>query len=108
MIRSRGAGEGPTETADRQAVAHDHAEKPNRVRTVEGDYAYVEREQSGRVPIADVQAAIDVLYRGGELRINKATLGHSNTAFVGAVLRELPDVEVLTRPQRVRISGRAS
>jgi hypothetical protein len=83
-------------------------EKPNWVRAVEGDYAYVEREQSGRVPIADVQAAIDVLYRDGKLRINKATLGHSNTAFVGAVLRELPDAEVLTRPQRVRISGRAS
>jgi hypothetical protein len=83
-------------------------EKLNRVRTVEGDYAYVEREQAGRVPIANVQAAIDVLDRDGELRINKATLGHSNTSFVGAVLRELQDVEVLTRPQRVRISGRAS
>ena len=82
-------------------------EKLNLVRTVEGDYAYVEREQSGRVPIADVQAAIDALYRDGKLRINKATLGHSNTAFVGAVLRELPNVEVLVRPQRVRISGRA-
>jgi hypothetical protein len=57
-------------------------EKLNLVRTVEGDYAYVEREQSGRVPIADVQAAIDALYRDGKLRINKATLGHSNTAFV--------------------------
>jgi hypothetical protein len=83
-------------------------EKLNRVCAVEGDYAYVEREQSGRVPIADVQAAIDLLDRDGELRINPATLGHSNTAFVGAVLRELPDVEVMTRPQRVRISGRAS
>jgi hypothetical protein len=78
-------------------------DKPNRVLALEGRYALVEREQRGRVPIAHVQRALDALYHDGELRVNKATLRHSNTAFIGAVLRELPDAEVLVNPQRVRI-----
>jgi hypothetical protein len=82
--------------------------KPNRVLSVEGGHVVVATEVSpdgARVPIALVQAAMDALYRDGELRINKATLKHRRTAFVGAVLRELPDVEVLTNPQRVRTNS---
>lgn len=79
-------------------------EKTNCVLAVDGLRAEVMREQRGAVPVAHVQQALDALYRDGELRIDKRTLGHSNTAFVGAVLAQLPDVESLTNPQRVRVS----
>ena len=82
-------------------------EKPNTVMGLEGSKVRVRTNESppdGRLaPVAYVQEAIDTLYREGELRIDKATLGHRRTAFVGAVLREIPGVEVLTRPQRVRL-----
>jgi hypothetical protein len=78
--------------------------KQNKILRLDGDTAVVatDRSPSGRaVPIAWVQQALDALYRDGELQINKRTLGHRRTAFVGAVLRELPDVDVLTDPQRL-------
>ena len=82
--------------------------RPNRVIGLEGNSVRVVTDDSGEVgelvPIRYVQDAVDALYRDGELRINKATLGHRRTAFIGAALRELPDVEVLTRPQRVRVN----
>ncbi len=78
--------------------------KPNRVLTVHSSEVEVMREKRGTVPMAHVQQALDRLYRDGQLRINKATLGHSNTAFVGAVLAQLPDVEVVTNPQLVRLA----
>jgi len=82
-------------------------ENPNRVLRLEGGHAIVETQKNpsgAPVPVRWVQDAIDGLYRDGELRVNKATLRHRRTAFVGAVLRELPDVEVLTKPQRLRVT----
>lgn len=81
--------------------------KPNRVIGLEGASVRVQTNDSGEagalVPIRYVQQALDALYRDGELRINKATLRHRRTAFIGAALRELPDVEAVTRPQRLRL-----
>jgi hypothetical protein len=79
-------------------------EKPNRVLSVHGSVVEVMREQRGTVPVAHVQQALDKLYRDGVLRINKATLGHSNTAFVGAVLAQLPEVEVVRSPRSVHLA----
>ncbi|MFZ2050129.1 MAG: hypothetical protein WAU69_04250 [Solirubrobacteraceae bacterium] len=75
--------------------------KPNRVLAIRGSVIEVMREQRGTVPIAHVQQALDALYENRSLRINKATLGHSDTAFIGAVLAQLPDVEVIRNPQSV-------
>jgi hypothetical protein len=79
--------------------------KSNRVLSVHGSEVEVMREQRGTVPVAHVQQALDKLYTDGVLRINKATLGHSNTAFVGAVLAQLPDVEVVRSPQSVCLTS---
>jgi hypothetical protein len=53
------------------------------------------------VPVMSVQRALDKLMADGEVRVDVPTLGH-RSSFIGAVLRTLPDVETLTRPQRVR------
>lgn len=81
-------------------------ERPNRVLRLDGSRVLVATEKSPEgklIPIAWIQAAIYELERHGELRINKETLGHRRTAFIGAVLRELPRVEVLKDPQRLRV-----
>jgi hypothetical protein len=54
------------------------------------------------VPIAQVQAAIDMLERTGELRSDVKTVGY-RSAFIGAVLATLPDAVVATKPRRVRL-----
>ena len=81
--------------------------KPNRVMRLEGDSVRVETDHSGvqgaLVPILWVQQAMDALYEDGELRINKKTLGHKRTAFIGAALSQLPDVEVVLPDQRLRV-----
>jgi hypothetical protein len=62
-----------------------------------------ERAPSGTpVRIDWVQAALDRLYAAGEVRVDVPTLGH-RSSFIGAVLRELPEVDVLRRPQRIRL-----
>ena len=83
--------------------------KPNCVMGLEGDFVRVETDHSGiegaLVPILWVQQAIDALYEDedGELRIDKKTLGHKRTAFIGAALSQLPDVEVVLPDQRLRL-----
>jgi hypothetical protein len=81
--------------------------EPNRVMALEGDFVRVETDHSGAngalVEIRWVQDAIDALYENGELRINKATLGHKRTAFIGAALSQLPDIEVVLPSQRLRV-----
>jgi hypothetical protein len=57
------------------------------------------------VEIAVVQDAAERLWRGGELRIDPATVGY-RSAFVGAVLGSLPGTEMLPRPARVVLTRR--
>ena len=54
------------------------------------------------VPIAEVQAAIDMLERDGEVRIDVKTVGY-RSAFVGAVLATVPGAAVRTSPRRVKL-----
>jgi hypothetical protein len=60
--------------------------------------------QGDAVPIEWVQRGLDLLARDGEVRVDVPTLGH-RSSFVGAVLSEVLGAEVLTNPQRVRVSG---
>jgi hypothetical protein len=57
------------------------------------------------VPIAGVQAAMDMLERDGEVRINVKTVGY-RSAFVGAALATLPGALILTDPPRVKLERR--
>ena len=79
--------------------------RPNRIVEVSGQHVIVatDKSPSGQaVPIAEVQAAIDMLERAGELRIDVKTVGY-RSAFIGAVLATLPDAVVATNPRRVRL-----
>ena len=80
----------------------------NRILEIRGTDVIVATDKSPSaepVPIAEVQAAIDLLERDGEVRVNVETVGH-RSAFVGAVLATLPGAVVLTNPQRVRLEPR--
>jgi hypothetical protein len=82
--------------------------QPNRILEIRGDDVIVAtgKSPSGEpVPIAEVQAAIDVLERDGEVRLDVKTVGY-RSAFVGAVLGALPGAAVMTDPPRVRLKGR--
>jgi hypothetical protein len=52
------------------------------------------------VPIADVQAAMDLLERDGEVVIDVETVGY-RSAFIGAVLASLPGATTAASPLRV-------
>ena len=70
--------------------------QPNCILRIEGDVVIVATSRSPKgqpVPITWLQDAIDILERDGEVGINLSTVGH-RSAFVGAVLRELPGAEV--------------
>jgi hypothetical protein len=54
----------------------------------------------------DVPDALDTLDRTGEVRLQKGYSGYRRAAFLGAVLRTLPDVEVQIRPRVIRRRGR--
>jgi hypothetical protein len=78
--------------------------QPNRILRIEGDVVIVATSRSPKgqpVPIAWVQDAIDILERDGEVGINVSTVGH-RSAFVGAVLRELPSAQVGDQSIRLR------
>lgn len=79
--------------------------KPNRILAIEGDQIIVATDKSPAgepVPIAPVQDALDRLFRDRELAISVESVGY-RSAFIGAVLGTLPDIELETRPLRVRI-----
>lgn len=81
--------------------------RPNRIVRLDGADVVVATGRSpggAVVPIAWVQDAIDLLAAKGELRVDVDTVGH-RSAFVGAVLRELPGTTVLRNPQRVALIG---
>ena len=58
--------------------------------------------EGSRVPIAEVQAAIDQLFAVGSLEIRPKTVGY-RSAFIGAVLSSIPGVRGALRPARVWI-----
>ena len=77
----------------------------NRVLRLVGDTVVVatQRSQDGRpVPLAEVQAGLDRLWRDRELEISVATVGY-RSAFIGAVLATLPQAAIATRPRRISI-----
>ncbi len=80
--------------------------KPNNILALHGDRVIVgtERSPAGEtVGLSDVEAAIDMLWRSGELRVTRRVVGDSS-AFIGAVLQSLPEVEVVSRsPRLVRL-----
>jgi hypothetical protein len=81
--------------------------KPNRVIGLTADDVIVgtRRSPGGQpVPIEEVQHALDLLARDGAVEVSVATVGY-RSAFIGAVLATLPDVEVSTRPREVRFRG---
>ena len=57
------------------------------------------------MPIAWVQAALDRLESDGEIEISVPSVGY-RSAFIGAVLREVPGAEVVrtASPPRVRLT----
>jgi|ERR1035438_4582140 hypothetical protein len=82
--------------------------RPNRIVTLDGADVVVATTQSPngqRIAIAEVQAAIDMLERTGDLLIDKKIAGY-RSAFIGAVLATLPGAVVATRPRRVRLERR--
>jgi hypothetical protein len=67
------------------------------------------RSPSGQpIPIKWVQETLDRLERDGEIEISVASVGY-RSAFVGAVLGELPGAEVLrsVSPPRIRLTRRS-
>jgi hypothetical protein len=80
-------------------------QRPNRVLELQDDMVIVATQKSPGgepVPIAWVQDALDRLFRDGEIVVSVESVGY-RSAFIGAVLGTLPDVEVLTGPRRVRL-----
>lgn len=68
---------------------------PNRVIDVRSPFALVATEQSPsghRVPISDVERALDTLRSKGVVRLDRAEVGDHND-FIAAVLLSLPGVE---------------
>ena len=85
--------------------------KPNRILGLEDGEAVVETEHgTDRVPVSQLEAALEGLRRDGEVRLTPEAFPEfaSRSSFVGAVLAELEDVEVLTNPQRARMRQRAT
>ena len=83
-------------------------DRPNRILEITGSDVLVATDKSAGgepVPIAEVQAAIDMLKRDGELRVDVKTVGY-RSAFVGAVLATLPGAVILTDPRRVKLERR--
>jgi hypothetical protein len=79
--------------------------RPNTILRIEGADVIVGtgRSPSGQpVPIQWVQDAIDQLFEKGELAIEVETVGY-RSAFIGAVLATLPNVEVKPGTRRLRV-----
>jgi hypothetical protein len=70
--------------------------RTNRILALEGDQVRVStsRSPSGQlVPVAWVQAALDQLVETGAVEISVASVGY-RSAFIGAVLSQMPGAEV--------------
>jgi hypothetical protein len=83
--------------------------RTNRILAVDGGVVLVatDRSPDGQpVPIAEVQAAANLLFERGELTIDVATVGY-RSAFVGAVLATLPGTAATLRPRRIVLADRA-
>ena len=77
-------------------------DKPNSVIRLEDGCVIVGTKKSpgGRpVEISQIQSAIDRLYAAGELEISVPSVDY-RSAFVGAVIQQLPGVRVGTNPRR--------
>lgn len=77
--------------------------RTNRIIAVHRTEVIVSTERSPegrRVPIADVQDALELLMRDGEVTITPEVVGY-RSAFVGAVLRTLPGTTTAINPPRV-------
>jgi hypothetical protein len=77
----------------------------NEILRLEGDSVIVATDTSedgNPISVRDVQEALDTLDSTGEVRLDKGYPGYRRAAFLGAVLRTLPDVEVQTRPRVIR------
>jgi len=86
--------------------------RENRVLEVDGNSVriWTSRSPTGQpVPIAWVQEALDRLERDGQIEISVPSVGY-RSAFVGAVLRELPGAKVdrTGSPPRIRLSRTAA
>jgi hypothetical protein len=82
--------------------------EPNRIVRLEADRAVVAtggNPVGAPVPIAWVQQAMDRLDAEGEVSMEALgrEIGH-RSGFLGAVLREVDDTEVLRNPARIRLS----
>jgi hypothetical protein len=82
--------------------------RPNTVLSAIGTEAIVATTRSPKgkpVPIANVQAAMDILIEDAEITIDVATVGY-RSAFIGAALATLPGAIVLpTSPPRIALRG---
>jgi hypothetical protein len=79
--------------------------RPNRIVAVDGEHVIVGtlNTPAGKcVPIGDVQAAMEMLQRTGDLLIDKKIVGY-RSAFIGAALATLPGAVTSNRPLRVRL-----
>ena len=81
----------------------------NRILRLDGDEVVVwtKRSPGGQpVPITWVQDALDRIERDREIEISVASVRY-RSAFIGAVLRQLPGAEVVpTSPPRIRLTPR--
>jgi 5-methylcytosine-specific restriction protein A len=80
--------------------------RPNRVVSLQESTVIVATDHSPEgeaVPLADIQAAIDRVFGGEEVRVAPYSVGY-RSAFIGAVLRSMQGVEVLQRPLRARLT----
>jgi hypothetical protein len=81
--------------------------KTNRVLDLVGDDVLVSTEPSPggeRVPLVEVQRALDSLLQEGELSVTVDEIGSHRSSFIGAALATMPGVEVVgNRPKVLRL-----
>jgi hypothetical protein len=81
--------------------------EPNRILGFAGSRVIVATKgnsEGASVSISLVQNAVDRIYDGEEVVFNP----HNRSAFLGAVLETMDQVEVLTAPRRARLASRTA
>jgi len=81
--------------------------RPNRILAVQQTQVVVATDRSPHgqpIPIDELQQALELLGRHGEVEITPAVVSY-RSAFIGAVLRTLPGAVVAFDPPRVRLQG---